>query len=324
MASELHLHLGVHKTATTHLQQVLSINRGKQEEFVYIDNDSFRESFTHANRFVDDRHAEAINAYLKTFVALKSKRVLISEENIIGEPKDIFGSKDLYPRAAERLAKLGEFVSGFDTHTIWLSVRSMDTFLPSIYCEYLRHWPYKSFDQVLDGQYQQSWVPLIKLVAEAFPNSQIKIVCYEKYRYVLPFLLETMTGSCDTQQWNLLSDLRPRSSHSEFAIHVARLINPIISSHKLAQVIDWVSAVSFKYAATDRKFSPFDTPTKRALQDQYRDDLNRIPSISDNISLFNTPGRMIGALSKPEELQQKSTADVVSHIAPHATENVDA
>ncbi|CAA0120705.1 Uncharacterised protein [BD1-7 clade bacterium] len=323
MATELHLHLGAHKTASTHLQEVLMANSGDQDDFTYIDTPSFRQNYTRANRFVDDRCSTQTNTYLDALGQLEPKRLLISEENIIGQPKEIFDCQHLYPSAAERLGKLSGFVAGFENSTIWLSIRSMDTFLPSFYCEYLRHKPYKPFDQVLEGQYQQSWVPLIKLVAEAFPNSQINIVCYEKYRYVLPLWLEKMTDSCDTQQWNLLSDKRPRSSHSQFAIHVARLINPVIGSHRIAQVIDWISTVSFRYAATGRKFSPFDTPTKRALQDQYRDDLNRIPSMGDNIGLFNVP-RPIGALSKSEKLQRNGVTDVVTHITPHATENVDA
>lgn len=285
MATELHLHLGVHKTATTHLQQILQKNCGGQEKFVYVDTESFRKAFTQANRFVDNRYATQIKTYLNTLYTAKSKRLLISEENIIGEAKDMFGSQCLYPRAAQRLEKLSYFVTRFENSTIWLSIRSLDTFLPSLYSEYLRHWPYRPFDQVLDGQVSHSWIPLIKQIQKAFPNSQIKVIPYEQYAQTLPYWLEQMTGN--KQHWDLMPSSRPRSSYSQVAIDIARVINPVIRSHRLVKIIDKIPALSRNFTATERKFAPFTDSTKQILKNQYVSDLKEIPTLKGNITLFS-------------------------------------
>ena len=173
------LHLGVHKTATTHLQLSLESIRSSlaQQGVDYIPLDVLRSAtakdFDHAKRFKAFKFRRAIRS-----VTSGLNVTILSEENWLGHPYE--GCQfPPYPRASERLgviAKLGGTFSAF------LSVRNPAQFAASIYSEAMRHHPQLvSLDRTRDAWLAggSPWFGLVETISRTFPN--LKVWRYEDY-----------------------------------------------------------------------------------------------------------------------------------------------
>ena len=179
MRRKLHLHLGAHKTATSHFQKVLSTNSHLfPEGFHYEPLVNTRKNLRwNANEDLLDFSVD----YLNGLVSKDIDTLIISEENILGETKDIFKYRELYGGAFKRLQSIHFFFSQFDEIEIWLGIRSLDDFIPSIYTEYLRHFRFKRFSKVFQGHVNQSWLQVVIPLIDLFSNTQINVLRYEHY-----------------------------------------------------------------------------------------------------------------------------------------------
>lgn len=285
---KLHLHIGAHKTATTHFQNVLLRNRVLYEQDTcYVPIEEFREHVTEAARLLKPSCGQAIREYLSTLERIDKQTLIISEENLLGEAKDIYCSKQLYCNMGKRLSGLRMFVSSFSDATIWISIRSMDTFLPSLYCESLLHWKssrrVRRFGQVLAGQHEQSWIPVIRSLHENFPDARINVVPYETYGAVLPQWLEAMTGV--QAGWDLLETERPRASMAYLPLQIMNYAKPFIGSDKAH---DFIQNMVWRFFKKGRggKYSPFDDSTQSRFRSLYMQDLEKIENMGAGIHLF--------------------------------------
>ena len=142
MPETLILHLGLHKTATTALQDFLA---GETRALV-----AHGVAYPRLARMRSDltpliaSAAKPDRAALGRFVdKVRQPVLLLSDENILGSPGDIVGGT-LYPYAENRLRR---FCDQFASRRIrlFLTLREPAAFLASMYCEYLRHNPYLGF-----------------------------------------------------------------------------------------------------------------------------------------------------------------------------------
>ena len=283
---KLDLHLGAHKTATTHFQSVMEANRRLYEKNAYyVSLDEFRNNVTKANKLLNLNVCNEVDGYLKRIRAIKKQKLIISEENIIGEAKDIYNTECIYTNASKRLCRLKSFVSSFEDVNIWISIRSMDTFLPSIYCESLLHWDFRSFSQVLLANYNQSWLPLIHLIKQTYPEAKVNVICYEDYADVLPSWLEALTGEKDG--WNLLEEVRPRRSLNHLAINVMKYSRLCVPYSYPPKTLRKMSAFLYSKQVS-KKFSPFNKSVISDLRDGYERDIEAIERLRGNVSIFRS------------------------------------
>lgn len=126
----VNIHFGVHKTATTYIQENLEL----------ISNPIF-----HYTKLDEFRRLQKEMGYFKFLKSLDwSKKVVISDENMIGGNGTILTGR-LYP---DLKMKINKFLSPFksrETINVYISIRRMTSFLPSQYCEYLRWNKYISY-----------------------------------------------------------------------------------------------------------------------------------------------------------------------------------
>jgi hypothetical protein len=148
MPETLILHLGLHKTATTALQDFLAgETRALAAHGVACPRLArMRSDLTPliASAAKPDRAA------LARFVErVRQPVLLLSDENILGTPGDILGGA-LYPFAENRVRR---FCDQFADRRIrlHLTLREPAAFLASMYCEYLRHNPYLGFADYARG-----------------------------------------------------------------------------------------------------------------------------------------------------------------------------
>ena len=145
------IHLGAHKTATTHLQETLTAVRRElaARGVDFIPNQLVRSQklaphavAAAADRAAADRrpgaHARGHRGDLEP-LRIGPETVVLSEENIVGMPEQIL-AVPFYPQAALSVARLASLGLKADL-VFFLSIRSYDTLLPSAYAEALKHAP---------------------------------------------------------------------------------------------------------------------------------------------------------------------------------------
>jgi len=276
---KLHLHIGAHKTATTHFQNVLATNQYLYPiGYKYIPMIDFRRNVT---RLIGNKMHD-FKPYLDEALKDSPDVIIVSEENICGETKDIFECDYLYPRLESRLTSLVNFIKAFDEVEVWFSIRAMDTFLPSMYCEYLRHFKFKPFDKSLLGRHhEQSWIPVIQAIGLCLPKATINIIQYENYPSNLPSIINHIYK--DTSGWDCLTDIRHRESFNHFAIDIYRKFN-LISPKLLTSFIKLLSKTYHKDNLVG-KFSPFDQNQRKLLRSMYVNDLVTITKMK-NVNVF--------------------------------------
>jgi len=281
----LHLHLGAHKTATTHFQNVLELNRPLYSNYAhYVSLDEFRKNVTTAIKFLNPVCCNEIDRYLDTLTKGDVQNLIISEENIIGEAKDIYRSRVLYYKLHKRINRLRDFIASFNDVTIWISIRSMDTFIPALYCESLLHFGYRGFGEVFSGKYEQSWIPVITTLKEMFPAVKINVIPYEEYGSFLPEWLAALTGI--DSGWDLLEDHRPRERFNHMALKILKLGHWFIPQRNTPEIVE-KSSNFFKKISRGSKFSPFNDDVTKSLQLRFGNDLEAIPGLGENVALIS-------------------------------------
>lgn len=267
---KLHLHLGAHKTATTHFQKVLEVNRHLyRPDISYVSMEEFRRNLKWKSGRVD---FEVCGLYLDEIKELNST-VIISEENLIGESTDIYKDLFLYSRLKRRVGSLAKFTQNFDEIEVWFSVRSLDSFLPSIYCEALRHHRFKKFKTVYSQNYSQTWLRVVKSIRQVFPTARINVVRYENYVSVLPSIIMRVFG--DNEGWDFLHEERPRSSMNHFACQLMPLISWGLSAKMSSRAVQGVSNL-LDGNNMGYKFAPFNQVDIDKFRTIYERDIKAI------------------------------------------------
>jgi hypothetical protein len=148
MPERLVLHVGLHKTATTALQDFLLANvktmlpRG----VMYLRLNRMRAD---VSPLICSQHERARAALERLMGRFDKPVLLMSDENILGLPGDVRGG-ELYTFAENRIRRLADQFPKLAIE-LFLTLRAPSAFLASLYCEYLRHNPYLEFaDYVRD------------------------------------------------------------------------------------------------------------------------------------------------------------------------------
>jgi hypothetical protein len=179
-------HLGVHKTATTHIQEVLKSQRQalRSHDIRYIPLDELRRA-TH--ELLDSHRLPRLRFGLvgrrPAFVTI------ISEENFLGDAFDAC-SFPIYPRLERRL----EIVARSNS-VAFMAIRNPTDFAASVFSEALRHHPDKvSLRSVSRAflEHGSPWCDLIARVRKFFPD--LRVWRYEDYRDHAGFYVSLIAG----------------------------------------------------------------------------------------------------------------------------------
>ena len=202
MIEELRLHVGAHKTATTHLQDSLAAQSGKILEggLVYLSR-GFERRFGLVQGIIENHRrlqggGQGFQS-LDDIIVLPEghpRRIMISEEDILGMSIDLLDG--LYPRAAARLRPWAAVMGGARPH-IFLSIRNYADILPSAYSQALRDGtqPHAmaSYRTLWLGR-KPSWVELIKTVQAVFGDARLTVWSMDFYRHSAAAVRTAVTG----------------------------------------------------------------------------------------------------------------------------------
>ena len=202
IVTEWRIHLGVHKTATTHLQTVLNTVSGDLADrgISHVPIETLRPATDLIFRPPGLRRRlfgakQPPLWQVLTGLAGPADTIVLSEENWMGEAWEACLAPP-YPQMEQRLAKLADPPKGDSLH-LYLSIRHPADFATSVVGEALRHHPGKvSIDDARAAWLAAKlpWHALVERLSTTFPGTPLTVWPYDSYRAHARTIAETLTG----------------------------------------------------------------------------------------------------------------------------------
>lgn len=272
---EYFLHLGLHKTATTALQEFLFRSQSHllAKDVRYIPLKRMRAEVTPLFCNADKGARRKLIDLLNQF---PNQKVLLSDENIIGNPGDI-QTGALYPYAANRVLSFCEEVAPAKV-TLFLTLRDPSSFITSMYCEFIRHNSFVSFDEYTgacrlpDFSYRRTFHWLGRM-----PKSvTVRVIPFESalgggVPAITARILDDLAGGAEGFDLDLFPKSKSRSSYSQEEIDLATTISNQ-AGPRMAQVfLNALDAKNQRFGCT--RFNPMPSELVEHLQARYRSEL---------------------------------------------------
>lgn len=277
---EWRLHIGAHKTATTHLQDTLELRRDallKQG----VDFLPMREVralrlppasglFQWRRRLGWPMREMILEAVAP--IRRGPRRIAVSEENFAGFVRDLL-TTPLYPHLEDNLRPFASLAHTADV-TVFLAIRSFDTLLASAYAQQMRFRPVPGGFEPLRAQAlacPPSWLDVVQRIRRVLPKANIKLWRYEDYRANDWQVLSHFCG-VDVPAGTRLP--APASTRSLSAQSIASLE---LLGNQLANEDYRKSAAEIaRSASRGEPFRPFRPSEQEILREAYLSDINEI------------------------------------------------
>lgn len=282
------LHVGAHKTATTHLQDTLALNRSAiaAEGIGYISRDEVRATGIRPKRrkglfgMAWGRPASTDAFLRESYPSAGTGVVVLSEELLLGMAPDLLRDPT-YPDAEVRLAPF-QALSREQPVTLFLSIRSFRDVLPSCYAQALRAHPYPegSFEEIGKRVSEQppSWYALAERLRRLFPQSPLVVWTFEAYVADPTGILSAFLGM-NARGFELApqsADVQCPSGRA--VLEAERGCRSLGGPARQAAVADIYAAYPRE---TYGRFDPLSAEQKDVLSAAYRADLERLETIAD-------------------------------------------
>jgi len=293
---EWRLHLGVHKTATTHLQDTLYRQRATLAAagISVIPRTASRDlSLGRTLCGIGWRGLLPVATRRNMSTAALDRLgcagpvVVWSEENLIGRPEEML-SVPMFPRLEKRLRNLAVATRGA-RHRLFLSVRNPAVVLPSIYAQSLRTGPPRvAFDDLLPHWLASPprWFDLSARITAVFMDARLTVWPMESYTRDPEPILQRLAGSDLVRDLDLPPPAGTRRPSARAVAALEALPRGLRGSAWRTRADEILS--------DDRGELPFDplTEGQRALlSDAYRADLSAMQESGVEIMAGVGPGR---------------------------------
>lgn len=275
VSSKIVLHLGLHKTATTALQGFLADNSKKlmAAGVRYFPLNRMRSDITPL--FTSQEASK--RARLQVFLDSINKPVaLLSDENVLGSPGDLMQG-DLYPFARNRLVAFCEENPEAEI-TLVLVLRDPQAFITSMYCEYLRHNPFASFERYIEGCDVEgfSYLEVFSWLSDLPERVRVRIVPFEPDRgggveAIARLILREACRSDPDIDLATFPSTRSRSSFSVEELDLAARIVEAGEPRTGQAFLNMLDNKGLRFGST--KFAPFAPDLAVRLTARYETDL---------------------------------------------------
>lgn len=280
---KIHVHAGAHKTASTYLQTVLELNQPALTAagVGYAPLQVLRKSLT--NRLhelcpstfrVEDLAGMFFHG---RDVSEDVRGLIISDENLLGLTSAFLRSGQLYAHAENNMSHLRNLIAGRET-VLFISIRSYDEFLASIYSEGLR-WSRQSisFSEFWTGLDidRLRWPALLRRIVDALQPAKVVVWRYEDFNeHEEEITADLAFGFPENLNREVRTDLKSSMSHK--AVQVIESLIPRCGRRATAQLVPIIDRMYSKnrgYAS----FSPWSSDEREALRKLYEADVTELP-----------------------------------------------
>ncbi|NOX41000.1 MAG: hypothetical protein GXP05_10925 [Alphaproteobacteria bacterium] len=190
------LHLGAHKTATSHFRKLLLKNAPLLEAHQLALPDALtirREITKQLPMLAPDQTLNAEQNGIAHRLAAGRARVHILDENI--SPARIFQERRMYPRAAMRVGRALHLLPDCQMR-LFLAIRNPVSFVVSAYLETVRNTGFLSFETYLDQTplAEIRWARMVNEIRAVAGDVPIFVWQYEDYLELIPQLVALTLG----------------------------------------------------------------------------------------------------------------------------------
>lgn len=273
-----HLHVGAHKTASTHLQATLRKHRAMLADggVAWHGPDDVR-ALVRTDQGASARMGAVPS--LRRFRAMQrlaqldanTDRIVASDENSLGRCAEIFRSRALYPTAYDRM-RLWRKLSSRRPATVYLAVRDYGAFFSGAYIQAVRNAAFFELSEadknaLVDAA--RGWVDVVADLRRALPNARIIMWRYEDYEAVRDDLTLRLTGLA-------LAPIRRRpmatpSAAAFAAAAAARKPGEVLSASGLTS-----ATRAYPISTGNPRFSLWAADEAQRLSARYREDVERL------------------------------------------------
>ena len=287
------IHIGAHKTATTHVQETLALMRPDlaARGVDFIPNQLLRRGGTAValgrkqlwNRLPPLRGPMVRRILAEHLDPLRAgpATMVLSEEKLLGGSQHVFG-EPIYPQVQRIVALLATLRSRADV-TLFLSIRSFDTQLPSAYVQELKVMrpPADGFDAIRRRVLARppSWFDMVRRIRAAAPGIPLRVWRQEDYRSNAAAILAGLCGLDEVGPLPEIEDPAWTRSPDRAAIEAAEALPAAMpEADRRARVREIFAA-----SGDGPRFQPFSSEERGLMKASYADDLDKITGLGPGI-----------------------------------------
>ena len=277
---EWRVHIGAHKTATTHVQDTLEHIRYQLAEvgIEYIPRQEIRTQGGFPlcpwwqyqpliQRVLAKKPQQ--NHWIESYED-RQKVLLLSEENLLGSVSGLLRSP-IYPDLEKKMAMLGSLKKK-NKLTLFLAIRSFDSILPSAYGQQARMAKAKpgAFDAIkkIALKKPSTWSSVIGRILKAVDVDQLKVWKYEDYICNQDFFLANVCKNSMSSFPHIPPPPSTRSPSAE-AIRLLEKINPRLSRRQRTEEASLICSTD----NSCKSFRPFSAAEVEKLRSIYEEDI---------------------------------------------------
>lgn len=288
---EWRVHLGAHKTATTHLQSCLAAQRAEMAAAgtTYLPLETVRPILARGafrrhrwrrlrripglHSLFDQAEALSVSRRLRRCMP-KSGPLVFSEEDLLGFTSMIFDGR-LYPDLAgvERIARMARSAP----LKLFMAVRCLDSFLPSAYAEALKGHPGNRTGLLSIAEAWATrpplWADVLDRLQAAAPKARIEVWNYADYAAHWPVLHRALAGIDLPHMPDTGRPTRTRTPSAAAIAAAERLDLP--AGRARAERVREIYAADIA-AGAEPRFDPLGDHHKQALRAAFAHDLAEI------------------------------------------------
>ena len=276
------LHLGAHKTASTHFNRLLRKNSHltKAHSVVVPKKDEIRSLITRRLSGGNLKDSGPMRAEVVAQLAQGGRTLFISDENILGTPNRLIQNGIMYPAAGKRV-RAALRVLGNQPVELMLAVREPGSFAVSSWGEAMRSWGFQDFRSFMgaDPTNALRWTQLARRILATHPGIRLTVWTFESYRDKTRALMAEVLGVDEVAE----DDLRD----------IGNVVRPGLSQRAVDEIqkmcegqADVPSQDSFEdivkaypKSAEYPAPAPWTSQERAQLADQYKRDLRRLAQL---------------------------------------------
>ena len=288
LVTELRLHLGAHKTATTHLQDsIAAVMAHVADQGVnYVPRDVFRWGVAWRKlknrpdaQTLSDIHLvptfDPVRQELLAHVTVQGP-LAVSEENLLGSLRTITKNQ-LYPNP--KGLKLLTRLWPDKPLRLFLCIRSLDDFLPSAYCQVIKVNPLAREDLEAARQrfllQPKPWFCLVKRIRAIAPHASLEVWNYDEYRQHWLEMHRSFLGLPGIQIAGVVDPVSTRRL-SQAMVAKAEQLPANLKGDQRRKAVFQIVRQHAEQNPDAPPFQPFSARDAAFFRDQFQRDLNAI------------------------------------------------